>query len=166
MRDAGSGVRLAETCGASLISCHPSFVCLHYPLHVPLTSHIHAAGRRRVIACTLLIKLISTQKTFSLSVLIVTRHLEPIVCCRTKSRFDCAMFPTHHIMCPDDHQDGMRPPCQPHYIFSMYVSWPEHRHSEPLILETRENRLSAHVICRPRPSRQLQSQRKVTTAST
>ena len=122
--------------------------------------------RGRVIACTLLIKLISTQKTFSLSVLIVTRHLEPIVCCRTKSRFDCAMFPTHHIMCPDDHQDGMRPPCQPHYIFSMYVSWPEHRHSEPLILETRENRLSAHVICRPRPSRQLQSQRKVTTAST
>ena len=121
--------------------------------------------RGRVIACTLLIKLISTQKTFFLSHLVVTRHLEPIVCCRTKSRFDCAIFPTHHIMCPDDHQDGMQPPCPPQYIFSLCASLPVSRHSEPLIIETRENRLSALVIGQPRPCRRPQSKRKVTTES-
>ena len=74
-------------------------------------------------------------------------------------------FPTHHIMCPDDHQDGMQPPCPPQYIFSLCISWPVSRHSEPLIIETRENRLSALVIGQPRPCRRPQSKRKVTTES-
>ena len=70
-----------------------------------------------------------------------------------------------HIPSPDDHQDGMQPPCPPHYVFSVYVTWPVSRHSEPLTAETDENRLSAHVTGRPRPPRRLQSERKVTTQS-
>ena len=57
---------------------------------------------------------------------------------------------------PDDHQDGMQPSFPPHHIFSIYVSWQVSRHSEPLIPETDENRLSAHVTGRPRPPRRLQ----------
>ena len=82
-----------------------------------------------------------------------------------KSRFDCAIFPTHHIMRPDDHQDDMQLPCPPQHIFSVYVLWPVSRHSEPPTPETDENRLSAHVTGRPRPRRRLQLQRKVTTQS-
>ena len=70
-----------------------------------------------------------------------------------------------HNPCPDDHQDGMQPPFPPQHIFSIYVPWPVSRHSEPLIPETDESRLSAHVAGRPRPPRRLQLQRKVTAQS-
>ena len=66
---------------------------------------------------------------------------------------------------PDDHQDGMQPPCPPQHVFSVYVSCPVSRHSEPPTPKTDENRLSAHVTGRPRPPRRLQLQRKVTTQS-
>ena len=156
------GVRVHDCRHGGTNSHQSTERCLR-PRHARHITCTHPRGR--VIACTLLIKLISTQKTFFLSHLVVTRHLEPIVCCRTKSRFDCAIFPTHHIMCPDDHQDGMHPPCPPQYIFSLCISWPVSRHSEPLIIETRENRLSALVIGQPRPCRRPQSKRKVTTES-
>ena len=68
-------------------------------------------------------------------------------------------------MCPDDQQDDMQPPCPPQYLFSAYVSWPMSRHSEPLIPETDENRLSAHVTGRRRPPRRLELHRKATTQS-
>ena len=47
-------------------------------------------------------------------------------------------------------------------ISSLYthVPWPVSLHSEPLIPETDENRLSAFVTGRPRPSRRLQWWRK------
>ena len=60
------------------------------------------------------------------------------------------------LMHKDDRQDDMQPPCPPQNIFSMCVPWPVSRHSEPLIPETDENRLSAHVTGRPRPPRRLQ----------
>ena len=50
-------------------------------------------------------------------------------------------------------------------LFSVYVPWPVSRHSEPLIPETDENRLSAFVTGRPRPPRRLQLERKVTKES-
>ena len=62
-----------------------------------------------------------------------------------------------HIPCPDDHQDCMQPSCPPQHVFFVYFSWPGSLHSEPLIPETDENRLSAHVTGRPRPPRRLQS---------
>ena len=64
--------------------------------------------------------------------------------------------PTTTFHAPDDHQDGMKPPCPPQHIFSIYFQWPVSRHSEPLTPETDENRLSAHVTDRPRPPRRLQ----------
>ena len=54
-----------------------------------------------------------------------------------------------HIPSPDDHQDGMQPPCPPQNIFSIYVPWPVSRHSEPLVTETRESRLLARAVGRP-----------------
>ena len=77
----------------------------------------------------------------------------------------CAIIPPTSHVCPNDHQDGMQPPCPPQYIFSVCVTWPVGLHSEPRFPETRENRQSAHVIGRRRPPSQLQSQRKVTTMS-
>ena len=108
--------------------------------------------RGRVIACTLLTKLISTQKTFSLSFVVMTRHLEPTFCCR-QNLVPFSQPITFHA--PDDHQDDMPPPCPPHHVFSVYVSWPVSRQSEPLIPDTDENRLSACVTGRPRPPRRL-----------
>ena len=74
--------------------------------------------------------------------------------------FDCAKIPptdaTTTFHAPDDHQDDMQPPCPPQNIFSMHVLWPVSRHSEHLVPETDENRLSAHVTGRPRPPRRLQ----------
>ena len=49
-----------------------------------------------------------------------------------------------------NHDNDMQPPCPPQYLFSMCVTWLLSRHSEPLIPETDENRLSAHVTGRPR----------------
>ena len=56
----------------------------------------------------------------------------------------------------DGRQDDMQPPCSPQYLFSVYAEWPVSRHSESLIPETDENRLSAHVTGLPRSPRRLQ----------
>ena len=72
--------------------------------------------------------------------------------------------PDGHIQPPDNHQDGMQPPFQPQYLFSIYAPWIMILHTELLIPVTRENRLSAHDVGRPRPPRRLLSQRKVTAA--
>ena len=66
---------------------------------------------------------------------------------------------------PDDHQDGMQPPSSPQYLFSIYAPWQVSLHSELLIPETHEHRLSTHVIGQPRPPRRLQLHRKVTVTS-
>ena len=83
---------------------------------------------------------------------------------RKRSKFSS---PTHEDQPrrPEDHQDGTQPPYPPQHLFFTYVPWPVSRHSEPLIPETDESRLSAHVAGRPRPPRRLQLQRKVTTQS-
>ena len=132
---------------------------------LPAHSSRRTHPRGRVIACTLLTKLISTQKTFFLSFVVLTRHLEPTVCCRQNLASTVPFSQSITFHAPEDHQDGMQPPCPPQHIFSMYVSWPVSHHPEPLIHETDENRLSAHVTGRPRPPRRPQSQRKVTTQS-
>lgn len=64
-----------------------------------------------------------------------------------------------------NHVNDIPPSSSPQHLFSMYVPWPVSRQSEPIIPETDENRLSARVTGRPRPPRRLQSQRKVTVAS-
>ena len=74
--------------------------------------------------------------------------------------------PTTTFHAPDDHQDGMQPPCPPQNIFSVCVPWPVSRYSEPLIPETDEKRFSALVPRRPRPPRRLQSERKITMTTT
>ena len=80
------------------------------------------------------------------------------------SCIDCAKNPPNHRRPHSMSQtttkiDGMQPPCPPQHIFSAYVSWPVSRYSVPIIPETDENRLSAHVTSRPRPPRRLQSER-------
>ena len=64
-----------------------------------------------------------------------------------------------------NYENDIPPPSSPQYLFSVYVPWPVSRHSEPLIPETDENRLSAFVTGRPRPPRRLQLERKVTKES-
>ena len=64
----------------------------------------------------------------------------------------CAKNPPNHRQphsIPDDHQDDMQPRFPPQNIFSIYVPWPGSRHSEPLVTETRENRLLARAVGRP-----------------
>ena len=64
-----------------------------------------------------------------------------------------------------NHENDIQPLSSPQYLFSTYVPWPVSRQSESLMPENRENRLSACVTGRPQPPRRLQSQRKVTMAS-
>ena len=78
----------------------------------------------------------------------------------------CHFYDPHHgtTMCPDNHQHDTQTPYKPPYLFSVYVPFVMKLLAGPRIPETRENRLSAHDIGRPRPPRGLLSQRKVTAA--
>ena len=73
--------------------------------------------------------------------------------------------PCHNERTQGTYQDEDSSRCQPQQFLSILISSLGKHRSEARLSQTHENRLSAHVMDRPRPPSRLQSQRKVTEAS-